>query len=1490
MTTFVSCPMCSREIPAFRINDHIDLDCSGSSEKSLSRDSIQADPMIEEGARDAGLAFRPSEDIEGKSDHDQGEGPSSQEPSKEEDPSSTFFSTSICDKQANGKPGVLSVSRRVRQQPPEDHVEILCGPDAELLQTSDEPVTLPEDTSAELISLSSRDTSAPCNPNRRAIQDHTARSGVIDPARDTVGESGSTTNGDENSMDAENSPLDATAEPRNAKAEPRHAKEEHTRKLESTPTPTDSPCTSYLDKLRPSVPGTRSAFFHLSIEGQQWHWHWGEGKCRHAKVYDEADDGIDALFENMTQDQMEEDDASDGIADPGAGAGMAMDLGIFSGEKENVPIPCDEPRSVAQQEQRQQQHAGAVAVQQRQLVGSSGATGMHDGGSLVSSHRGGEELGMLSRGGEHSLSIFTKASGGSMHAANALHLGMTGQPGARADCGAVISSHGADSSCGIMAREDSTCFTTDDNAGVDGDQSGHANALATVSTGLFATARGSAIRVRRENLSKAQQQVEAHGVDVEGGLESRSSQGTAGTREEKCGAGEKETSKASLFATARGSTIRVRKENLSKAQQQVEAHGVDVDGGVEAVSSQRTAGTREEKCEAGEKETSKKSLFATARGSTIRVRKENLSKAQQQVKAHGVDVDGGVARSAQDTTLTDLEKETSKASLFATARGSTIRVRKENLSKAQQEVEAHTVDVDGGLEARSSQAPAGTEEEKCGAGEQETSKTSLFATARGTAIRVRKENLSKAQQQVEVGGGLETRSSQGSAGTAVVCEAGESSKASLFATARGSTIRVRKENLSKAQQQVKAHGVDVDSGVETCSSRDTTSTELEKETSKTSLFATARGSAIRVHRESLSKAQQEVEAHGVDVDGGVETRSSKGGTGAEEEKYEQETSKTSLFATARGSAISVRKENLSKAQQQVAEKDTTMDSGSQMSGCVPAGTSPFDRPVQAAAPTASSVDKTQLRFMDHGNTQYAIATPDRVQASISPAPVVGGLQTSQAQASARPRSPEAQNSAGVPPAVDFSVSSAASCSSTAIQTRKRASEAMDDSRGKKRRKVSLEREVESPFIHPSLYEDSMATCAEVTEMIRDCDGRSSHKPTSGSCSGDASSGEYQNDLVQCAWRHTVSISDADKHGRTSLSVCADVWPTTAADLMKPTLRHNQRNSRGPTLRFPPSVLKSILQKNIRRCRPYPAVRAALALMKESFVDFVRRLGILCCEDVVLHPAFPLVVWLTAAASAPSGKFVLTTPVVNTLLRIVFELASVNVRDPVPPDLPPRSVPCLGSLSLSNADENALIKSLIARAAFGGMKCDVQLLHTMANVWCDRFEGRGRDPPVITHGIVPYLQNDGDVRSRSPWLSYLHDLYSPCARDSGNIVHENVGPLQPGDIPLAAIDFHCSPMMGHLFKREGQVRMVIFEHMNRFFKKQRTQEDVEGLVKRMVWYFSSSRNNKALLFDVPEHSPKELDEIQRLQPLWQQLQKVVESFAKHYIQLPTFVVH
>lgn len=51
-----------------------------------------------------------------------------------------------------------------------------------------------------------------------------------------------------------------------------------------------------------------------------------------------------------------------------------------------------------------------------------------------------------------------------------------------------------------------------------------------------------------------------------------------------------------------------------------------------------------------------------------------------------------------------------------------------------------------------------------------------------------------------------------------------------------------------------------------------------------------------------------------------------------------------------------------------------------------------------------------------------------------------------------------------------------------------------------------------------------------------------------------------------------------------------------------------------------SVLKSLLQKSVRRSRAWPSVRIAKVLMLRSFSDFLRRITVICMEGTVAFPS------------------------------------------------------------------------------------------------------------------------------------------------------------------------------------------------------------------------------------------------------------------------------
>ena len=76
-----------------------------------------------------------------------------------------------------------------------------------------------------------------------------------------------------------------------------------------------------------------------------------------------------------------------------------------------------------------------------------------------------------------------------------------------------------------------------------------------------------------------------------------------------------------------------------------------------------------------------------------------------------------------------------------------------------------------------------------------------------------------------------------------------------------------------------------------------------------------------------------------------------------------------------------------------------------------------------------------------------------------------------------------------------------------------------------------------------------------------------------------------------------------------------------------------------TLPMKVPVLKSVLQKSIRRRRPLPAVRVAMELADKSWGDLIRRLPIIILEDSILHHDFPLLIWLMVADSKASKNYI-----------------------------------------------------------------------------------------------------------------------------------------------------------------------------------------------------------------------------------------------------------
>lgn len=85
------------------------------------------------------------------------------------------------------------------------------------------------------------------------------------------------------------------------------------------------------------------------------------------------------------------------------------------------------------------------------------------------------------------------------------------------------------------------------------------------------------------------------------------------------------------------------------------------------------------------------------------------------------------------------------------------------------------------------------------------------------------------------------------------------------------------------------------------------------------------------------------------------------------------------------------------------------------------------------------------------------------------------------------------------------------------------------------------------------------------------------------------------------------------------------------------------------------LLKSNLQKAIRRKHTDIAVSSALALIQNDPIQFIRRLAIIFIEDVAILDSYPIVIWLMMA----DMEYVWTKQDIDTLLYIVKNLSIID---------------------------------------------------------------------------------------------------------------------------------------------------------------------------------------------------------------------------------------
>ena len=189
----------------------------------------------------------------------------------------------------------------------------------------------------------------------------------------------------------------------------------------------------------------------------------------------------------------------------------------------------------------------------------------------------------------------------------------------------------------------------------------------------------------------------------------------------------------------------------------------------------------------------------------------------------------------------------------------------------------------------------------------------------------------------------------------------------------------------------------------------------------------------------------------------------------------------------------------------------------------------------------------------------------------------------------------------------------------------------------------------------------------------------------------------------------------------------------------PTITYKQRAPSIP-------LLKSHLQKSVRRCLSNEAYAGAMLLLSVDRIALLRRLLIIMIEDCCLNINAPLITWLMMAGHLmplTEKVFQIVCGFVNTLC-IESRIFRTSIK--------PKCMPSVREIHTRLAPRYmSSVLSLVIRKEYGGMKGDIRLLSRAVEYYY-------HVPDLITQPKVEFPK-------RSPPM-FLNMDYSviPCAHD------------------------------------------------------------------------------------------------------------------------------
>lgn len=216
-----------------------------------------------------------------------------------------------------------------------------------------------------------------------------------------------------------------------------------------------------------------------------------------------------------------------------------------------------------------------------------------------------------------------------------------------------------------------------------------------------------------------------------------------------------------------------------------------------------------------------------------------------------------------------------------------------------------------------------------------------------------------------------------------------------------------------------------------------------------------------------------------------------------------------------------------------------------------------------------------------------------------------------------------------------------------------------------------------------------------------------------------------------------------------------------------------------------SILKSHLQKAVRRQETSAALATAQILMEHEPISLLRRLPIIVVEDTYLFLEYPTLIWLMIYYTQYPNK-VIGDRWKRWILSVVRNLCDFTPWK----DQEGAQSDFYWNLAHMNEDERSLIYALQLRKIYGGMKCDQKMLNWFSFLWTKRFLGHKsneihRNWPLMTDleiEQIPVLKSDNFLIAGidfhpCPWL--VKDIQRNYPEFSEEIIRETIWHLSSG---------------------------------------------------------------------------------------------------------------